>query len=113
MTYSTSATSSATTTATSATASTGGATAAVLGTGALSAATSALGVSLGSAGQLDGDFAVEDGLAVELSNGALGLGGGGQRNEGIADGALGAGVGGDGRGLAVRRVSCLLCFVCV
>jgi hypothetical protein len=58
-------------------------------------------VSLGCAGELDGDLAVEDSLAVELSDGTLGLGGGRESNEGIADRARGAGVGGDGRGLAV------------
>jgi hypothetical protein len=60
---------------------------------------------LGSAGELDGDLAVEDGLAVELSDGTLGLGWGREGNEGVADGARGAWVGGDGRGLAVPRVS--------
>jgi hypothetical protein len=62
-------------------------------------------VGLGGAGQLDRDLAVEDGLAVELGDGTLGLGRGREGDEGVADGARGAGVGGDGRGLAVQRVS--------
>jgi hypothetical protein len=62
-------------------------------------------VSLGGAGKLDRDLAVEDGLAVQLSDGTLGLGRSREGNEGVADGARGAGVGGDGRGLAVQRVS--------
>lgn len=105
MTYSTSATSSAATTATAASTSASGGSATVLAAVALSTAAGALSVSLGSAGQLDRDLAVEDGLAVELSNGALGLGRGRQSNEGVADGTRGARVGGDGRGLAVQRVS--------
>lgn len=56
---------------------------------------------LRSAGELDGDLAVKDGLAVELSNGALGLRWGGEGDEGVADGTGGARVGRDGRGLAV------------
>jgi hypothetical protein len=104
LTYSTSATSSAATTATAASTTAGGGTAAVVAS-TLGTAASALGVSLGSAGQLDGDLAVEDGLAVELSNGTLGLGWGREGNESVADRARSAGVGGDGRGLAVQRVS--------
>jgi hypothetical protein len=104
-TYSTSTASSTAATATTATTSTGGSTATSLASVALGSAAGALSVGLGSAGKLDGDLAVEDGLAVELSNGTLGLGWGREGNEGIADGARGARVGGDGRGLAVRRVS--------
>lgn len=62
-------------------------------------------MSLGCAGKLDGDLAVKDGLAVELGDGTLSLGGGGERDKGVADGTRGARVGGDGRGLAVSRVS--------
>lgn len=59
---------------------------------------------LGLAGKLDGDLAVEDGLAVQLLDGTVGLGGGGHVNEGVADRAGGARVGGDGGGLAVKHV---------
>jgi hypothetical protein len=104
--YGTSATASAATTATAATATTGGGTAALLvAASTLGTAAGALSVRLGGAGKLDGDLAVEDGLAVQLSDGALGLGGSRQSNEGIADRARGARVGGDGGGLAVQRVS--------
>ena len=95
----------ATTTATAATTSTGGGTAAGLASVALGSAAGALGVGLGSAGELDGDLAVEDGLAVELGDGTLSLGRGREGNEGVADGARGAWVGWDGRGLAAPRVS--------
>jgi len=54
------------------------------------------------AGKLDGDLAVEDGLAVQLLDGAIGLGRGGHVNEGVADRASGARVGGDGGGLTVE-----------
>lgn len=57
------------------------------------------------ASKLDGDLAVEDGLAIELSNGALGLRRSGEVDEGVADGAGGAGVGRNGGGLAGRGVS--------
>ena len=67
--------------------------------GTLSTRSVTLGVGLGGAGKLDGDLALEDGLAVELGNGALGLGGGRESNEGVADGAGGARVGGDGNRL--------------
>jgi hypothetical protein len=66
-------------------------------------------VGLGGAGQLDRDLAVEDGLAVELGDGTLGLGRGRERNEGVADRARGAGVGGDGCGLAVCNVLARAC----
>jgi hypothetical protein len=58
-------------------------------------------MSLGSTRELDGDLAVKDGLAVELGDGAVGLGWRRQSDEGVADGTRGARVGGDGRGLAV------------
>jgi hypothetical protein len=55
------------------------------------------------AGELDRDLAVKNGLAVQLLDGTVGLGGGGNVNKGVADGAGGARVGGDGGGLTVRR----------
>ena len=73
--------------------------------GTLGAGAGALSVSLGSAGKLDRDLALEDSLAVELSNGALGLGGSGEGDEGVADRAGCARVGGDGDGLAGWGVS--------
>lgn len=54
------------------------------------------------AGKLDGDLAVEDGLAVQLLNGAVGLGGGRDVDKSVADRAGGARVGGDGGGLTAR-----------
>lgn len=57
------------------------------------------------AGQLYGDLAVEDGLAVELVNGALGLGWGRDIDEGVANGASGTGVGWDGGSFTGRIVS--------
>lgn len=104
MTHATTSTASSTAaTATSASTSAGRGTATVLATaGTLCTGSVALGVSLRSTGKLDGDLALKDGLAVELGNGALGLGGGGESNEGVADGAGGARVGGDGNGLAVE-----------
>ena len=62
-----------------------------------------LGSRLRLAGKLDRDLAVEDGLAVQLLNSAVGLRGGGDVNEGVANGAVGAGVLGDGDGLAGSR----------
>ena len=58
-------------------------------------------MSLGLAGELDRDLAVKNGFAVELGDGALGLGGGGEVDKGVADGAGGARVDGDRGGLAV------------
>jgi hypothetical protein len=58
-------------------------------------------VGLWGTGELDGDLAVKDGLAVELGDRTLSLGGSGESDEGVADRAGGARVGGDGRGLAV------------
>lgn len=83
------------TAATATTTSTSGGTAASL-VGTFGTATSALGVSLRSAGQLDGDLALENGLAVELGDGTLRLGRGGESHESISDRARCAGVGGDG-----------------
>lgn len=68
--------------------------------GTLSAGASTLGVGLGCASKLDRDLALEDGLAVKLSNGAFGFGGRGEGHEGVTDRAGGARVGGDGDGLA-------------
>lgn len=45
---------------------------------------------LGSAGELNRDLSLEDLLAGELSDGTLGLGGGGKIHEGITNGAVGA-----------------------
>jgi hypothetical protein len=47
------------------------------------------------AGELDGHLAVEDGLAVQVLDGALGLGGSGYVNKGVTDGTSGARVGWD------------------
>lgn len=100
-THCTSTTASAASTATTASTSAGGSAAAVLGAGALCAAAGTLSMGLGSAGKLDGDLAVEDGLAVELSDGTLSLGWGREGDEGVSNGTRGTGVGGDGCGLAV------------
>lgn len=72
----------------------------------LGAAAGALGVLLGGASKLDRDLALKDGLAVELSDGTLGLGGGGESHEGVADGARSARVSGDGDGLAGGPLVC-------
>jgi len=111
VTYSTSTTSSAAATATAATTSTGRSTTAGLASVALGTATGTLSMGLGSAGKLNGDFAVEDSLAVELGDGTFGLGRGRQSHKGVADRARGTWVGGDGRGLAVERVS-FMCASC-
>jgi hypothetical protein len=104
-THSTTTTSGTTATATATAAATGRGTAALLSTaGALGTAAGTLGVSLGSAGKLNGDLAVEDGLAIKLSNGTLSLRWCRKGNKGVADGARGARVGRDGCGLAVQRV---------
>lgn len=99
--YSTSAAAS-TATASTATATTaGGRAATVLGAvGALGSAAGTLGMLLRSAGELDRDLALENGLAIQLLDGALGLRGRRQSHEGVANGAVGARVGGDGDGLA-------------
>ena len=73
----------------------------VLGVAATVLAFTALGASLGRtswlrlAGELNGDLAVEDGLAVQLVDGTLGLRRRGDVNEGVADWAGRAWVGGD------------------
>jgi hypothetical protein len=59
---------------------------------------------LGLASELDRDLAVKDGLAVQLTDGTLGLRGGRDVNEGVTNGASGAGVGGDGSGLTAGKV---------
>jgi hypothetical protein len=61
---------------------------------------------LGLASELDGNLAVKDRLAIQLLDGAVGLGGGGDVNEGVADRAGGARVGGDRGGLTEAIVSC-------
>ncbi len=58
---------------------------------------------LGLAGELDGDLALEDLLAGELSDGALSLVGCGKVDESIADRAVGTRVLRDGNGLTVQR----------
>lgn len=87
----------ATGTSTTATA-TGGLAAAV--TVSLSVGVSFLNVGLWLAGKLDRDLALEDLLARKLGDGTLRLGGGGQVDEGVADGAFGAWVLRDGDSLA-------------
>jgi len=115
VTYSSASTASAATTSTAAAASASGSAAASAVGSALSTAAGALGVSLGSAGELDRDLALENGLSVQLGNGALGLGGGRESDESVANGAGGAGVGGDGDRLA-GAILAWLCggrvFVC-
>jgi hypothetical protein len=59
-------------------------------------------VGLRSACELDGDLALEDSFSVQLGDGTLGLSRGGESDEGVADGARGAGIGGDGGRFAVR-----------
>ena len=66
-----------------------------------------LGSGLGLAGELDGNLAVKDGLAVQLLDSAVGLRGGGDVNEGVADRASGARVGGDRGGLTVKDMLAL------
>lgn len=63
--------------------------------GTLRTTASALTVGFGSAGELDRHLALKDGLSVELGDGTISLGRGGQSHKGISDRALGAGVGGD------------------
>lgn len=103
-TYGATATTGAATAATATATTAGGGTAAMLGAaGTLCTTARALGVGLRSASKLDGNLAVKDGLAVELSDRTLCLGGRRQRDEGVSDGARGARVGGDSDGLAVQR----------
>lgn len=59
-----------------------------------------LDVGLGLASKLDRDLALKDLLARELSDGALCLGGSGQVDKSVANGALGAWVLGNGDSLA-------------
>lgn len=56
------------------------------------------------AGKLDGDLALKDLLARELSNGTLGLAGGRQVDESVANWAVGAWVLWDGGGFTIREV---------
>lgn len=63
-----------------------------------------LNVGLGLAGKLDRDLALENFLARELGDGTLRLGGGRQVDEGVADGAFGARVLGDGDSLAAEHI---------
>lgn len=96
------ATSTATTAATGATATAGGLTAASAFM-ALTGGTLGLLVRLGLASELDGDLALEDLLAGELSDGTLSLVGSREVDEGIADGAVGARVLGNGNRLTTRN----------
>lgn len=97
--------STATTATAGAAATTGGLTAAsALGTSILAVVLGLLS-SLGLASQLDRHLALKDLLSGELSDGAVGLGGGREVDERVADGALGAGVLGDRNGLAAGMVS--------
>ena len=59
---------------------------------------------LGLASELDGNLAVKDGLAIQLTDGALSLRGSRDVNKGVADGTSGAGVGGNGSSLTVAKV---------
>ena len=59
---------------------------------------------LGLAGKLHGDLAIQDGLTVQLVDGTLGLRRGGDVNEGVADWASRARVGGDRCGFTVHYV---------
>lgn len=103
-----SATASTSSTATTASAATGG----VATAGAISVlAALSVGSSgrLGFASELNRHLAVENGLSVEVLDGALGLGRGGYVNEGVTDGASGAWVGRDGGGLAVVKWHMSVC----
>jgi hypothetical protein len=103
------ATTAASSTATTATATTAGRLAA---TGsALTTLSGGLGSGLWLAGKLDGDLAVKDGLAVQLLDGAVGLGGSGDVNEGVADRAGGARVSGD-RGSLTGEGVLAVCICC-
>jgi hypothetical protein len=55
---------------------------------------------------LDRHLAFEDFLAREVLDGVLGLLGSGKVDEGIANGAVGAGIDGNGNTLTIRFVSC-------
>jgi hypothetical protein len=102
------ATTAASSTATTTTATTAGRLAATGRT--LTTLSSGLRSGLGLAGELDGNLAVKDGLAVQLLDGAVGLGGGGDVNEGVADRAGGARVGGDRGSLTAERVLVCMCI---
>jgi hypothetical protein len=93
------ATATASSTATTATAATAGGLAT---TGSALTALGDLSSRLRLAGELDGDLAVKNGLTVQLLDGTVGLGGGGNVNKGVADRAGGARVGGDRSGLTVK-----------
>ena len=84
------------------TTSTGGLAATGTLAGALTVRTLSLLSLLRLAGELDRDLALEDLLAGELCDGALGLIGGGKVDEGVADGAVGSRVLRDGNGLTKR-----------
>lgn len=91
-----------TTTATSATTSTTGSLAAgTLSTLAVGSALSLLTSRGGGSGKLNRDLTLENLLARELSNSALGFGGGRQVDESVTDRAVSSGVLGDRDGLAI------------
>ena len=83
------------------TATTAGGAAAASGLGSLVALLGRFGL----AGKLNRNLTVEDGLAVQFTDGTLSLSGGRDVNEGVADRTGGARVGGDGSGLAACKVS--------
>lgn len=87
MTYGSATTSGAATTSSATAAAASGSTVTSAISGTLGAAAGALSVSFRSAGELDRDLALEDRLSVEFSDGAVGLGGGRERDEGVANGA--------------------------
>lgn len=64
---------------------------------------SLLGILLGLAGKLNGNLALQDFLARELGNGALGLAGGREVDKGVANRAVGARVLWDRGRLTARR----------
>ena len=81
-----------------------GRSAAVALTSALSVGTlSLLSGRLRLAGKLNGDLALQNLLAAKLGDGALGLSGGGEVDEGVANRSVGARVLGNGDGLAVGK----------
>ena len=96
-----------TATAATATATTTGPLAALVATGALTATCSTLRLGLRRlrlASQLDRNLTLEDLLARELFNGSVGLVCRGKVHEGVANGAVGAGIHGDGGAFTVGSI---------
>lgn len=89
------------TTTTAGTATTGAVATTGLAGGAFTSRDGTLSLNFWATSKLDGDLALEDGLAVELGDGTLGLRGSGEIDEGVADGAAGTGVDRDGDGFTV------------